>query len=89
MSECLGRGRVFATRRETRDAFARRETRTRAPMSHQDWKEITIGKRAPAGGGSGVSAKAAKDPKAVAAVRRAHVPWCGVVWCGVVWCGVT
>lgn len=34
---------------------------------HQDWKEITIGKR-PSSTGSG-SAKAAKDPKAVAAVR--------------------
>jgi hypothetical protein len=34
---------------------------------HQDWKEITIGKR-PSSSGSG-SAKAAKDPKAVAAVR--------------------
>ena len=35
---------------------------------HQDWKEITIGKR-PSATGSGGSAKAAKDPKAVAAVR--------------------
>jgi len=34
---------------------------------HQDWKEITIGKRPSSSGGG--SAKAAKDPKAVAAVR--------------------
>ena len=34
---------------------------------HQDWKEITIGKRPSSTGGG--SAKAAKDPKAVAAVR--------------------
>ena len=39
-------------------------------MEHQDFKEITIGRRAGGGGGSGAgSAKAAKDPKAVAAVR--------------------
>ena len=39
-------------------------------MDHQDFKEITIGRRAGgAGGGGGGSAKAAKDPKAVAAVR--------------------
>lgn len=39
-------------------------------MSHQDWKEITIGKRPQSGGGGG-SIKAAKDPKAVAAALRA------------------
>lgn len=40
---------------------------------HQDWKEITIGKRPSSTGGG--SAKAAKDPKAVAAVRaRARFP---------------
>jgi hypothetical protein len=38
-------------------------------MSHQDWKEITIGKRATSGT-SGTSAKAMRDPKAVAAVRE-------------------
>ena len=37
-------------------------------MEHQDFKEVTIGRRAGASSG-GVSAKAAKDPKAVAAVR--------------------
>jgi hypothetical protein len=42
---------------------------TTTTMSHQDWKEITIGKRATSGT-SGTSAKAMKDPKAVAAVRE-------------------
>ena len=37
-------------------------------MEHQDFKEVTIGRRAGASSG-GMSAKAAKDPKAVAAVR--------------------
>lgn len=54
------------------DAFDRvRRTGASSPKNmsghHQDWKEITIGKR-PSSTGSG-SAKAAKDPKAVAAVR--------------------
>ena len=44
-------------------------TTTTTTMSHQDWKEITIGKRATSGT-SGTSAKAMKDPKAVAAVRE-------------------
>ena len=38
-------------------------------MSHQDWKEITIGKRANASSSGGMNMKQAKDPKAVAAVR--------------------
>jgi hypothetical protein len=44
-------------------------TTTTTTMSHQDWKEITIGKRATSGT-SGTSARAMKDPKAVAAVRE-------------------
>ena len=39
-------------------------------MSHQDWKEINIGRRPGAGASAGgASMKQAKDPKAVAAVR--------------------
>ena len=52
-----------------RRVAARRGTPTTTTMSHQDWKEITIGKRATSGT-SGTSAKAMKDPKAVAAVRE-------------------
>ncbi|CEG01869.1 Multiprotein bridging factor 1, N-terminal [Ostreococcus tauri] len=40
-------------------------------MSHQDWKEITIGKRANASSSGGMNMKQAKDPKAVAAALRA------------------
>ena len=39
-------------------------------MEHQDFKEVTIGRRAGASSAGG-GGKAAKDPKAVAAVRDA------------------
>jgi len=58
---------IERTRRTSRRGAALRDTPT--TMSHQDWKEITIGKRATSGT-SGTSAKAMKDPKAVAAVRE-------------------
>ena len=53
----------------TRGASRQGATTTTPTMSHQDWKEITIGKRATSGT-SGTSARAMKDPKAVAAVRE-------------------
>jgi hypothetical protein len=56
--------------RRTTDVASRHfATTTTTTMSHQDWKEITIGKRATSGT-SGTSARAMKDPKAVAAVRE-------------------
>lgn len=51
------------------DVASRHCATTTTTMSHQDWKEITIGKRATSGT-SGTSARAMKDPKAVAAVRE-------------------
>jgi hypothetical protein len=50
-------------------------------MEHQDFKEVTIGRRAGASSG-GMSAKAAKDPKAVAAVR------CDAMRCDAMRCDV-
>ena len=50
-------------------------------MEHQDLKEVTIGRRAGASSG-GMSAKAAKDPKAVAAVR------CDAMRCDAMRCDV-
>lgn len=38
-------------------------------MSHQDWKEINIGRRPTGGASTNGTMKQAKDPKAVAAVR--------------------
>ena len=64
-------GRFFRVARLATTARARGEARTsecertnRDPtvMSHQDWKEITIGKRLQSGGGGG-SMKAAKVPR--------------------------
>ena len=57
-------------RGEARTSECERTNRDPTVMSHQDWKEITIGKRPQSGGGGG-SMKAAKDPKAVAAALRA------------------
>jgi hypothetical protein len=59
----------FDRTRATSGAARQGATTTTTTMSHQDWKEITIGKRATSGT-SGTSAKAMKDPKAVAAVRE-------------------